>query len=233
MAGEMTGNRNQRGGVDAEASERELVRSLISLVLFLHLFCIVISLSANLFPSALQWKLLRLFAPYAQLLNFDLSRTPYERTAFQLIAPTVDDMDYRLEILPQGADPEDATAWVNLSDDARRGTPEYERYRRLARMMVPFVTFDDKDRAALVAQAVAAHFWRAEQVPVQQIRCRRHVALPREVLLSGTAAQQDENAAGYFEEVYRANVIIDGDDVDVIKIESDAQVARPTDSPTP
>ncbi len=221
--GKTSADHNHRGKTgDGGQPDREIVQSLISLVLFLHLFCVFILLSANLFPSALQWKLQRLFAPYAQLLNFDLNRTP-----FHLTHAALEDTDCRIEVLPVGADAKDPAQWHVLPDRGLLGSPRYQRYQRLARLLAFFALYEDDDRAALVARAVAVHFLQTEELRPAQVRCRRHMPISREAILQGTADQRNPDAESTFEEIYRANVIIDGDTVDVLKVESASQVARP------
>src|SRR5688572_11646112 len=62
--------------------------SVISLVLFIHLFCVAVVLSSNFRRSTLQARLVSLFAPYTQLLHLDPDFTPYY---FILGRPSDDD----------------------------------------------------------------------------------------------------------------------------------------------
>jgi hypothetical protein len=97
------------------------IRSLISLLLLLHLFVVAIALSSNFAPSQLQARLLSFFSPYAQRLNLDLNFTPY-----QLTHASLDDVDQRIEVLPVEAASDSKDQWVTT----RRGSRMGERYKR-------------------------------------------------------------------------------------------------------
>ena len=64
----------------ADETPSESTRTVISLLLFCHLFCVVVVLSASYAPSVLQARLLRVLRPYTQTLNLDLDFTPYDLT---------------------------------------------------------------------------------------------------------------------------------------------------------
>ncbi len=77
----------------------EVARSLVSLLLVVHLSCVGVALAANQSPSPLQERLVEVLAPYLQLLNLDLNFTPY-----YLTHETSLDTDHRIEVLPSGTD---------------------------------------------------------------------------------------------------------------------------------
>ena len=58
----------------------DILRSVLSIVIFAHLFCVAVVLSSNLRRSALQSRLVKVFAIYTQLLDFDPDFTPYYYT---------------------------------------------------------------------------------------------------------------------------------------------------------
>src|SRR5207244_379167 len=70
----------------AESSEsnRGLLRSVVSLLVCIHLFCVAIVLASNspgnYRRSPLQGRLVSIFAPYTRLLHFDPEFTPYYYT---------------------------------------------------------------------------------------------------------------------------------------------------------
>ena len=77
-------------------------RPFISLLLFIHLFCVFVAMSSNLSRSGLQDRLLRVLSPYTQLLGFDLNYTPYHFTHNLPL-----DVDHRVELLAAGRDAAD------------------------------------------------------------------------------------------------------------------------------
>src|SRR5438477_9799429 len=57
-----------------------MLRSIVSLILCIHLFCVTVVLASNFRRSPLQARLVSIFAPYTKLLHFDPEFTPYYYT---------------------------------------------------------------------------------------------------------------------------------------------------------
>src|SRR5437773_12178420 len=57
-----------------------MLRSVVSLLLSIHLFCVAVVLASNFRRSPLQSRLVSIFACYTQLLDFDPEYTPYYYT---------------------------------------------------------------------------------------------------------------------------------------------------------
>src|SRR6185295_7157055 len=57
-----------------------IARSIISLLICIHLFCVAVVLGSNFRRSPLQARLVSIFAPYTKLLHFDPEFTPYYYT---------------------------------------------------------------------------------------------------------------------------------------------------------
>ena len=197
-------------------------RPVLSLLLFIHLFFVTIALAGNHFPSALEGRLVGLFSPYLRTLNFDLNFTPY-----YLTLGTVDDQDHRIEVLPAGEDPANNAQWVRVSDTHWRGGERYHRYQRLAASMAFFGERQQDNLCALFARSVAENFLNQRHIEPRQVRCRRILPQDRSAVTGGTPEQRDPLSDAYFAEVYRANAIVDGSTVSVVKVEDAGQVARP------
>src|SRR5438876_11324134 len=80
---------------------RAMLRSIVSLVLCIHLFCIAVVLASNFRRSPLQARLVSIFAPYTKLLHFDPEFTPYYYT----LGRTSDDDTWLVIDLYPSADP--------------------------------------------------------------------------------------------------------------------------------
>src|SRR4051812_23018931 len=122
----------QNRGSDSEAGQpSQGIRSVVTLVLFFHLFCAFALLVAGQIPTnrddgaLLAQKLARRMSAYGQLLNFDTS------ARFYLTQHTPDDENLRLESLPAGASPTDSAAWISLTTGTK-GTLPYLRNQNLA-----------------------------------------------------------------------------------------------------
>jgi hypothetical protein len=197
-------------------------RPILSLLLFFHLFLVFVALSANHFPSALQNRLVGFFSPYLRVLNLELNFTP-----FHLTVGSVDDQDHRVEVLPTGGMESDPSTWLALPDAGWRGGERYKRYQRLASSMAFFGERDQDNFSALFARSVAESFLNQREIVPVQVRCRRLLPQDRSVVEGGTPEQRDPYSDQYSAEVYRANVLVDGASVSVIKVEEAGQVARP------
>ena len=211
---------NSENSSGSRSGEAPLGRSLASVVLFIHCFCLAVSLTANHAPSSLQERLLYVFRPYTQLLNFDVSFV-----RFDLTQETADDADQRIEYLPEGRDAADAQAWTLLQAGSR-GSDRQHRYQRLAGLMSFFGAREDDATTAVFASSVATHLDRQRHEPIDQIRVRRHLLQAQEQVQGTEVNQRDPNHASFFQDVYRAQVIEGG--AAVQKVEERGQVAPPT-----
>lgn len=207
------------------------VRQFISLALFIHLFCVLVVMSANMQRSPLQSRVVRVLRPYTQVFNFELDYVPY-----YLTHATEFDVDHRIEVLPQGADPEDRDQWTSISEGRTRGGQPYRRFQRFARVLDFFSAQQGADETlpGIVAEDVAEHYVHQHEIVPARVRCRRHVLQNREVIAAGTPEQRDPwDEETYFRTPYQANVLVDEKrDVDVVKIDPESQVAQPDASPS-
>src|SRR3954470_20829271 len=86
----------------APDESRAVLRSVVSLVLCIHLFCVATVLASNFRRSPLQARLVSIFAPYTKLLHFDPEFTPYYYT---LGRPLDDDTWLVMDLYPSGEQP--------------------------------------------------------------------------------------------------------------------------------
>lgn len=207
---------------DAQSSEPlgDGARAAISVLLFVHLFIVACCLASSLVPSQLEQRMMRLFRPYAQLLNFQL-----DGTRFDLTQASVSDVDQRIEVMVPGRQSPGGGQWQRLAKGVRAGE-RYHRYQRLAQTMAFFQ--EDEETTALIAQAVARGCLSDEGLTVQQLRCRQHLLQSWDVFTSGMAEQQDPLAESYFTTVYMADVIHSGRGrIDIVKRAAASQEAAP------
>lgn len=197
-------------------------RPVVSLLLVIHLVLVATALSGNHFPSALQNRLVALFSPYLRVLNFDLNYTPYHLTQ-----GTVDDQDHRVEILPQGGESPSEEGWVRLAPTGWRIGERYHRTQRLASALAFFAERQQNQQAALFARSIAEHSLNQLRIEPAQLRCRRILPQERTAVAAGTAGARDALDETYLTEIYRANTIVDGATVSVMKVEQAGQVASP------
>jgi hypothetical protein len=193
----------------AEAAPDGPLYSLASLIVFVHLFCVLIALGANLTASPLQLRVLQIFRPYLQLLNFDP-----EFTLFHFTHAGPNDVDHRWEVLAAADPAADDSAWQALPDAGRfHGSDDYRRRQRLARFQSEQSDVDavgGEAAAAELARSVAEYFVHRRGLTVQEIRCRRHLLQTWAAFSEqATAADRDPNHPSYFDTSYAARVVSD------------------------
>jgi hypothetical protein len=201
----------------ADEAESSPLRSLASLLIFIHLFCLAVAITANQAPSRLQERLLEIFRPYTQLLNFDVSFI-----RFDLTQETADDADHRIEYLLEGQDPATADNWVPLTAGIK-GSDRRLRYQRLAALTNVFGARGDDATCAVFASAIGVHLAQQRQQPIDQLRLRLHLLQSPDQLVSANLDERNPNSARFYQELYRARVIDGG--LAVQKVEDATQVA--------
>ena len=79
------------------------LRSVLSLFIFVHFFCVLVVLSSTFRRSALQAKLVTIFGPYAELLDFDPG--PYTPYFYTLGRDEDNDAFIAIDLYAQGDEP--------------------------------------------------------------------------------------------------------------------------------
>jgi len=212
-----------------ETDRRSHWQAIVSILLIVHLFFLFTALSSTWTRSPLQSRILSKFAFYTRTFNLDADFAP-DATAIPslgtLTRADLLDVDHRIEVLPQGGDPESPADWIVLPDVGRAGGERYQRYQRLARVL-DHVAERDED-AARIVRAVADHFLQQRGIAPAQIRCRRHLLQSWEQVASSRQDERDPNHEMYFNTPYAADILILRDDVAGVMRNLDAsQVAPP------
>ena len=215
-----------------------VLRSIVSLLIFIHLFCVAVVLSSNFRRSRLQSDLVRVFSAYTQLLDFDPNFTPYYYT---LGRTTDDDAWLTIDLYSDADKPvtgQPKLSSVTLPDGGSNWLEDRKRYFRLAQFLA--VNADQEtendDITSEIARAVAARVMHEAQARRAVVRCTRRSSQPFNLatLNPGYPADRPTDPA-YDVAVYEADVWIDEDNqVQALKRASRAEVApRQSGSQTP
>ncbi len=190
-------------------------QSWVSLAIVLHAICVGIALAANYSPSPLQSRVLEILGPYVSGLGFHPGGTPYYLTHGDYL-----DVNWRLEWLPEGEDESDESAWKVALPSSPPFSPRHQREAALLRELGALLAAEDDpeapQRAALLAQALARDLRIDRDLPARAIRLRRHTLQPPEAISSTDADDRDPNSSVYFDTVYRADIIVDGQRIEII-----------------
>lgn len=196
----------------------ETARAIISLLLFIHCFCITVVLSANFIASPVQQRLISAFAPYVRSLNFDPQFTRFHLTHAE---PEHDDQFIEVVLAES---PETLVArfpkvgW-SLSD-------RYRRYHTLASALAFNANREFDSVSGEFARAIGAHVMQENDLKKVVVRCRWHRAQPLDPVGQGAQNPSDPNDEAYYDTVYEADVwIADDGSVQVLKKSSQREVA--------
>jgi hypothetical protein len=203
------------------------VRTPVTLVIFIHLFCVAVALYGRqapvVYPSdgMLKDRLRDKLSFYGQTLGFETA------ARFDLTQATLMDVDHRIEYLPKGEDPANNANWQLLSQ-GMRGSDRYQRSQRLADVLAFLGTLEEDEQRSVLATNIGMFLLHQQSTPIDYLRSRRHL-LQRPEDLTGTPSQQDPNDATRFQEVYRAQLIDFGNGLlRPQRVEERGQVAPPT-----
>jgi len=190
------------------------LQSVISLALFIHLFCVAVVFSSNFRRSTLQARLVSLFAPYTQLLHFDPDFTPYY---FTLGRASDDDTWLAIDLyadasLPVSGQPLVQT--IRLQDGASAWLGGRRRAMQLAQMVAAHAEpeVENDDITSAIARPVGAWLIRQTGNGRAVVRCVRRMSQPYDLatLNPGFAADNPTDPA-YDATLYEADVWIDED----------------------
>lgn len=219
-------------------SDEGIGRSVISLLLAIHLVCVAVVLASNFRRSALQSRLVAVFAPYTGFLNFDPDFTPYYHT---LGRPSDDDAWIAVDLYAsadQSVDRQEVAARIRLPQE---GSNWFENRRRGIQLAKLFAERgesegdDDLEVASELAKGIGQ--WAMAKTGNQRavIRAYRRMSQPFDLatLNPGFPPERPTDVA-YDATIYEADVWLDEDrQVQVQKRVSRAEAAPRQGSSSP
>lgn len=221
-------------GSDPTASEiaaktPEWLRTTISFLLFLHLFALLVGVLANWYPSALAAQVrgrVPIVAPYLEWFDMDQAYVPLYGFTYGMDQDT----DQRVEVDLKLADGGQRQFVL-----PRQGVWPHQRYRReqrLAEVAADLVDENTKSLESFLPQAIAAHF--VGQVEADgakvvggTVRCRRQAVPTME------AASSVKSTTPEVFDLYQAQILRVGGEVQLLKSEAAAEVAPAPTRKTP
>lgn len=219
----------ESGRVHGSPAEGSTARSIVSLLLFIHLFCVAVVLASNFRRSRLQTDLVQLFAAYTRLLNFDPNFTPYYYT---LGRPMDDDAWLVVDLYADAAKPvagQEPQASITLPAEGNRWLESRRRYLRLARILAASADpeTENEDVSSEIARAVAARLMREQDAKRAVLRCVRRMSQPLDLASLNPGFPPDRPTdPAYQVTLYEADVWIDEDgNPQVLRRASAAEVA--------
>jgi hypothetical protein len=191
-----------------------LLRSIISLALCIHLVCVAAVLASNFRRSALQARLVSIFAAYTKLLNFDPNYTPYYYT---LGRPADDDTRLVIDLYPSAEQPvaqQQITKSLQLPEGGSAWLGERRRGIRLAQLLADNAApeSENEDITSEIARSVGGRALRTTECGRAVVRCMRRMSQPYDLatLNPGYPADRPTDIA-YDTTIYEADVWLDED----------------------
>lgn len=192
------------------------VRSVLSFLIFLHLFALGIAITGSNagLASPLQRRLHESLAPmrfYLQMLHMDLAYN-YHLTHAEML-----DIDHRLEVdlqLPDGA-----TETVVLPDDSTWPRTRRRRYQTLGLTVASQI--GNAQMESVLPRAVAGALMAQTGAEQATIRCRGHFLLSADDVGSVDPARSDPWNEQLLRTLYEARVLLTDGEVSIVKTSDD------------
>jgi hypothetical protein len=212
-------------------SDGATLRSVLSLLICIHLFCVAVVLAANFRRSPLQGKLVSIFSPYTKLLHFDPEFTPYY---YMLGRPTDDDTWLTIDLYPsaeQSVAQQQSVKTVRLPEGGSNWLDNRKRAFHLAKLLASAAEpgNENDDLSGEIARSVGGWAMRTTDNHRAVVRCIRRESQPFDLSTLRPGFPPDRPTDPAYESnppIYEADVWLDEDgQVQLLKRASRAEVA--------
>jgi hypothetical protein len=201
--------------LEVAAGPSPAVRSLLSLLLFIHFFCVLVVLSSTYIRSRLQGRLVAIFGPYTQLLAFD----PGTYTPFYYTHGMVRDDDAVIEIdlypdVEQLVARQGRITTERIPGDGSRWLDQHHRGIALGKRLAFYgdPEIGDEEVSSRIVRSIGARMMREENARGALVRSVRRLSQPLRLATLFPEFPRDDPAAPEYDQVlYEAEVWIDED----------------------
>lgn len=201
----------------------EAVRTVVSLLLFVHLFILVTGILSNEVPSQLETKIGDLlgFRQYRQALSMDLPYSYY----FTRGVDAGGELDIDYALLAEIKQPDGQKVAVELPAADMWPRQRFHRYQRLAQRVAELAGEDapEPDNLELLLGAVSGALLRSHDARSLDLRCRGQLTPP------AMEEYRPNDPAGIpgTRDAYDGHAFLAGDRVELLKKESARDTAPP------
>lgn len=190
------------------------LRTWISLVLFAHLFAVVVAATTYTRPSGLQVRLHGVFEGYLRNLHMTAYPVSYPFARYYLAHATPIDFDFSCEVEIQGKD--GAVEKVSIPEPGLQPLVRYRRYQALANAAGALGQPDgNEDLAGILPKAIAASILKQRGGTQATVRCRADFLPIQEAMRQMSAGRR--GALEAYPEVYEAQVFVTPGGVELLK----------------
>jgi hypothetical protein len=204
-------------------------RTAASLLLFAHLFAVVVAVTAFTRPSFLQQRLHELFDPYLRNLHLTAYPASYPFARYQLTHALPTDVDFSCRVEYPAADGQEQSITIPQSDLQ----PPIRRRRYQGLFNAAGTLAEDEsneDAAGILPKAIGGSILKQHQAKQGTIRLRAHYLPEIEDMADIQSGRRDPRAND--RDVYEAQVFVTGARVDVLRKATTLEVAPVESAPT-
>ena len=210
------------------------VRSAASLLLFIHLFAVIVAVTTYTQPSLLQRRLHELCDLYVRNLHLSAYPVTYPFARFHLTHANPTDVDFSCEMTIDSAGPDAAP--IVIPPPGLQPLVRYRRYQALANATGTLAEDALDDGAAgILPRAIGGSILKRRDAAQGEFRVRAHY-LP-EIDDMATVESGDRAPLENYSNTYEAQVFVSGDKVEILRRSSTLEVApaegnaQPTNTP--
>lgn len=204
------------------------VRSLVSLLLFIHLFVVFVAVTTYTRPSGLQERLHELFSPYLRTLHLSAFPVTYPFARYHLTHALPTDVDFTCEVDYKGPE---GRQTVTIPERPLWPRIRQRRYQALANAAGALTDEEaDEDLGGILPRAIAGSVLKSHGATEGTFRCRAHY-----LALIDQMTEVDAGRRGPLENfrvTYEAQVISSGGTVELLKKSTTLEVAPIETRPT-
>jgi len=198
------------------------IRSWVSLLLFVHLFAVLVAVTTYSRPSGLQVQLHDLFAPYLRNLHMTALPASYPFARFYLTHALPTDVDFTCSVDLTNKDGSVET--VSIPASGLWPLVRLRRYQALANAAGTLSEGEaNEDLASILPKAIAGSILQARGASEGTVRCRAHYLPEMEALAGNEAAIR--TALENYRDVYQAQVFVTSTGVELLKKSTTLEVA--------
>jgi hypothetical protein len=202
----------------------ESIRTWISLLLFIHLFMVVVAILAYPSPSTLEQRLCSTLAPYLRTFNFNLNHGEYNTSKLHLTHAQDHDIDFKITAttkLPDGKQDVLVIPDPNLGRGLRYS-------RQLAFANVAGSLAKNEQYEAVLPKAVGASLMLQAGTKNASVMITERRLPTIEDMTAGDEQRRNLNSGNYLRRTYQGNVFRVGPKIEIIKQAATGDVAPAT-----
>ena len=206
------------------------VRTWVSLVLFAHLFAIVVAVTTYTRPSSVQDQLHALFAPYLRALHLAVLPVTYPFARYHLTHASPSDVDFSCEVDVKNQD--GSVEKITIPESGLQPRVRYRRYQAMTNAMGSLAEGEDNEElGSILPRAIAGSILKQHDASQGTIRCRAHY-LPAIEAMGGIESGRRAPLENY-RDVYEAQVFVTAGGIELLKKSTTLEVAPVEGAPKP